>query len=202
MRNEFRWWPARRSSRPWPPVFAAAMTVKGEVVDVACATAKKEAGKGAAHASCAMACAKKGQPVGILTADAIYTVTGDYAANNNAKLLDFVAKNVNVTGEVTEKDGQKMITIKIDQGRPTRAFAVKDQQNAPARDALAGAFFLYVVSNDSRHPTSADVAAHSLKEVTHAPRSLRLCHRSVRPPPRPQVVHRAAVVRCARDRAR
>ena len=73
---------------------------------------KKEAGKGAAHASCAMVCAKKGQPVGILTADAIYTVTGDYAANNNAKLLDFVAKNVIVTGEVTEKDGQKMINVK------------------------------------------------------------------------------------------
>jgi hypothetical protein len=94
------------------PVFASDMTVKGEVVDVACSLAKKEAGKGASHAACAMVCAKKGQPVGILTADAIYTVTGDYAASNNAKLLDFVAKNVIVTGEVTEKDGQKMINVK------------------------------------------------------------------------------------------
>ena len=94
------------------PAFAADMTVKGEVVDVACSVAKKDAGKGAAHASCAMVCAKKGQPVGILTADAIYTVTGDYASNSNAKLLDFVAKNVIVTGEVSEKDGQKMINVK------------------------------------------------------------------------------------------
>ena len=94
------------------PVFASDMTVKGEVVDVACSLAKKEAGKGSAHAACAMVCAKKGQPVGILTADAIYTVTGDYAAGNNAKLLDFVAKNVIVTGEVTEKDGQKQINVK------------------------------------------------------------------------------------------
>ena len=94
------------------PAFAADLTVKGEVVDVACSTTKKEAGKGAAHAGCAMACAKKGQPVGILTADAVYTVTGDYAANSNAKLLDFVAKNVIAVGEVTEKDGQKMINIK------------------------------------------------------------------------------------------
>lgn len=94
------------------PVFASDMTVKGEVVDIACATSKKEAGKGAGHASCAMACAKKGQPVGILTADAIYTVTGDYAANSNAKLLDFVAKNVIVTGEVSEKDGVKSINVK------------------------------------------------------------------------------------------
>ena len=94
------------------PAFAADMTVKGEVVDIACSTSKKEAGRGAAHAGCAMACAKKGQPVGILTADAVYTVTGDYAANSNAKLLDFVAKNVIVTGEVTEKDGVKSINVK------------------------------------------------------------------------------------------
>ena len=94
------------------PVVAAEMTVKGEVVDIACAIAKNEAGKGSAHANCAMACAKKGQPVGILTADAVYTVTGDYAANNNAKLLDFVARNVIVTGEVTEKDGVKSINVK------------------------------------------------------------------------------------------
>ena len=94
------------------PVFAADMTVKGEVVDIACATSKKEAGKGDAHAACAMTCAKSGQPVGLLTADAIYTVTGDYAANKNAKLLDFVAKKVIMTGEVTEKDCVKSINVK------------------------------------------------------------------------------------------
>ena|SRR6185503_4799681 len=94
------------------PAFAADMTIKGEVVDVACSMDKKDEGKGAAHAGCAMSCAKSGQPVGILTADAVYTVTGDYAANKNAKLLDFVAKNVIVTGEVTEKDGQKSINVK------------------------------------------------------------------------------------------
>ena len=59
-----------------------------------------------------MSCAKRGQPVGIMTADAIYTVTGDYAANNNAKLLDFVAKTVLVTGAVTEKDGTESINVK------------------------------------------------------------------------------------------
>ena len=94
------------------PAFAADMTVKGEVVDIACATSKGDAGKGADHAACAMSCAKRGQPVGLLTADAIYTLTGDYAANNNAKLLDFVAKTVTVTGAVTEKDGSKSINVK------------------------------------------------------------------------------------------
>ncbi len=94
------------------PAFAADMTLKGEVVDLACAISKKDAGKGAGHASCAMVCAKKGQPVGILTADAIYTVTGDYAAHSNAKLLDFVARSVIATGAVTEKDGVKSINVK------------------------------------------------------------------------------------------
>jgi hypothetical protein len=94
------------------PVGASDMTVKGEVVDIACSTKKGDGGRGEAHASCAMVCAKKGMPVGVLTADAVYTVTGDYAANNNAKLLDFVAKRVIVTGEVTEKDGVKSINVK------------------------------------------------------------------------------------------
>ncbi len=95
-----------------PAALASDITVKGEVVDVACSLAKKEAGKGAGHANCAMVCAKKGQPVGILTPDAVYTVVGDYAAGNNAKLLDFVARTVIVIGEVTEKDGQKSINVK------------------------------------------------------------------------------------------
>ena len=84
-------------------------TLKGEIVDVACATKKAPGGKGADHASCALACAKKGLATGVMTADGIYTITGDYAANSNAKLIDFVAKNVEVTGTVSEKDGQKMI---------------------------------------------------------------------------------------------
>lgn len=94
------------------PALAADMTIKGEVVDIACATGKQDAGKGEAHAACATACAKRGQPVGILTADAIYTVTGDFTANNNAKLLDFIAKVVTVSGTVVEKDGTKTINVK------------------------------------------------------------------------------------------
>lgn len=94
------------------PAMAAEMTIKGEVVDIACANSKGDGGKGAGHASCAMACAKKGNALGVLTADAVYQITGDYAANNNAKLLDFVAKMVTATGDVTEKDGKKMIAVK------------------------------------------------------------------------------------------
>lgn len=94
------------------PASASDVTVKGEVVDIACAMSKGDGGKGDAHAACALSCAKRGQPVGVLTDDAIYELTGDFAANNNAKLLDFVAKSVTVTGEVTEKDGKKLLNVK------------------------------------------------------------------------------------------
>jgi type 1 fimbria pilin len=96
------------------PAFAQnSVTITGELVDTACALKKGEGGKGEAHAACAMACAKKGLAQGIMTSDAIYNVAaGEYTANNNAKLLDFVAKKVTVTGDVTEKDGQKTIAIK------------------------------------------------------------------------------------------
>lgn len=94
------------------PAFAADVTVKGEVVDIACATSKGAGGKGDGHAACAMSCARRGQPVGLLNDEAIYEITGDFAANNNAKLLDFVAKSVTVTGEVTEQGGKKLLNIK------------------------------------------------------------------------------------------
>ena len=90
---------------------AAEKTVKGEVVDVACQVKKAPGGQGDAHKGCATACAKRGSQMGILTADAVYEIQGDYAANNNAKLLEFVASEVEATGEVTEKDGKKVITV-------------------------------------------------------------------------------------------
>jgi hypothetical protein len=85
-------------------------TVKGELIDVTCHTKKAE-NMGASHADCALSCAKKGGVMGILTSDGVYTITGDYTADKNQKLLDFVAKNVEATGEVTEKDGVKTIAV-------------------------------------------------------------------------------------------
>jgi hypothetical protein len=93
------------------PLFADAKTITGEVVDVQC-QAKKAENTGEAHENCAMSCAKRGLKMGILADDGVYTITGDYAADKNAKLLEFVAKNVEAKGEVTEHDGMKMIDVK------------------------------------------------------------------------------------------
>jgi hypothetical protein len=91
------------------PIFAETKTVKGEVIDVQC-HAKKAENTGADHENCAMSCAKRGAKMGVLTSDGIYILAGDYTADNNKKLLPYVAKQVTVTGDVAEQDGTKTIT--------------------------------------------------------------------------------------------
>jgi hypothetical protein len=95
------------------PLFAADTTIKGELVDQACFLSKKEAGKGDAHKDCAVTCAKKGQAVALATADGkLYTVTGELTADNNAKLVPHMSHTVELTGEVSEKDGKMSIAAK------------------------------------------------------------------------------------------
>ena len=85
-------------------------TVTGEVIDVQCYT-KSADNVGAKHEGCALTCAKKGSKLGILASDGVYEIAGDYTANNNAKLIEFVAKKVQATGDVTEQGGKKVITV-------------------------------------------------------------------------------------------
>ena len=56
---------------------------------------------------CATTCAKMGQPVALLTADGkVYTVTGDLAANNNAKLIPYIIHKVELTGDLLKRAAQ------------------------------------------------------------------------------------------------
>ena len=97
------------------PAFAATETVKGQVVDQSCYT-KDKANIGKDHkmpqdvTDCAVACAKKGAPLALLTSDGkLYQITGGLADDKNAKLVPHVSHTVEISGEVTEKDGKKMI---------------------------------------------------------------------------------------------
>ena len=47
----------------------------------------------------------------ILTTDAVYLVEGDYAANDNAKLLDFVGRQIEAKGNVIQKHGTLRINV-------------------------------------------------------------------------------------------
>ena len=96
--------------------FAATQTLSGQLIDQTCYKLNK-ANTGVDHkmpdgptAGCAATCAKMGQPVALLTADGkVYTVTGDLAANNNAKLVPHLSHKVELTGDVTEKGGTMTI---------------------------------------------------------------------------------------------
>lgn len=96
--------------------FAATETVKGKIVDQTCYTKDMKANAGQDHKmpqdvkDCATACAKKGAPLAILTEDGkLYQITGGLAADMNAKLIPHISHTVEVTGDVTEKEGKKMI---------------------------------------------------------------------------------------------
>jgi hypothetical protein len=90
---------------------AAPVTVKGEIIDQACYT-KDKANRGEGHKDCGSSCAKKGSPLALVTEKGeVYTITGEYAANKNAKLVEHFAHTVEVTGEVSEKDGKMIIAV-------------------------------------------------------------------------------------------
>lgn len=98
------------------PAFAKTETVKGQIVDQACYTMDKS-NTGVDHKmpkgdtkDCALGCAKAGRPMAILTSDGkLYELGGGLAADKNAKIIPHVSHTVEVTGEVTEKDGKMVI---------------------------------------------------------------------------------------------
>jgi hypothetical protein len=79
-------------------------TIKGEVIDVKC-----HQGKG--HEACATSCVRGGEAAGIKVGDEVYMIVGEFTADKNAKLIEFVAKDVEATGTIGEQDGHKTIAI-------------------------------------------------------------------------------------------
>jgi hypothetical protein len=95
------------------PAFAKTETITGRLVDLACYT-KDNANVPNAHKgmgeTCAQDCAKKGLPSALVTDDGkVYQITGDLAANNNAKIVPHMSHKMQLTGDVTEKGGKMMI---------------------------------------------------------------------------------------------
>ena len=98
------------------PMFAKTETVKGQIIDGACYKMDKsnvaldhKMPKGDTK-DCALICAKAGHAMSLLTADGkVYEITGGLAADTNAKIIPHLSHTVEVTGDVTEKDGKMMI---------------------------------------------------------------------------------------------
>lgn len=91
----------------------------GQLVDQACYKANPKANAGVNHQmkdgptpDCAVSCAKSGQPVALVTADGqVYQVTGDLAAEKNAKLVGHMSHTVGVTGDVDHGDVERSATL-------------------------------------------------------------------------------------------
>jgi hypothetical protein len=98
------------------PAFAKTETVKGQIIDESCYKMDKS-NTGKDHkmpkgdtVDCAIACAKAGRPMALLTEDGkVYEITGGLAADKNAKIVPHVAHTVEITGDVGEKDGKMTI---------------------------------------------------------------------------------------------
>ena len=88
------------------------VTIKGEVVDVACYLAKGAKGEG--HKGCAEGCAKAGGALGILTADGklyVSLLPDDHKAGPNDILMDHISHNVEAKGFVRSKSGVNGLMI-------------------------------------------------------------------------------------------
>jgi len=87
-------------------------TIKGYVLDSACAFTKNL--KKPISAACAVACAKAGSPLVILTDNGtIYWPISDAtpAQGQNERLLEFAGKRVAVTGKVYQRAGSRTVVI-------------------------------------------------------------------------------------------
>lgn len=99
------------------PAFAEEETVKGQVVDMSCYNMDKS-NTGVDHKmpkgetkDCAIACAKAGRPMALLTSDGkVYEIAGGLAADKNAKLIAHISHTVEVTGDVMDHGGKMMIS--------------------------------------------------------------------------------------------
>lgn len=88
-------------------------TITGQGIDMTCYV--KHDSKGAGHKQCALECAQKGLPMGILSDDGkIYQIMGsghDDLKTVNAAFLDYVEEKVVVVGQVYEKNRTNVIVI-------------------------------------------------------------------------------------------
>ena len=98
------------------PAFAKDATVKGQIVDMSCYNMDKS-NTGVDHKmpadtkDCAIACAKAGKPLALLTSDGkVYEIACGLAAEKNAKLIAHISHTVEVTGDVMDHGGKMMIS--------------------------------------------------------------------------------------------
>ena len=89
---------------------AAEETITGMLVEAGCA-AMGGADPSAEHVACMVRCAQNGDPIGILTEDGLYTITGDWASSHGDRLVELMATQVHATGETSEAGGEMLLEV-------------------------------------------------------------------------------------------
>jgi len=83
------------------------ITVKGEVLDLACYL--DHGAHGEKHAACAEKCIRSGLPVGLKTEDGkVYVLIGEHKPLND-QLADYAAKTVTIRGKAVTRDGINLL---------------------------------------------------------------------------------------------
>jgi hypothetical protein len=89
--------------------------VKGELVDTWCSVTGIMFALGTAHHQCAVWCAAGGIPVSIRTKDGAYymvlRIEDEEANSANARYVKIQSHEVNVDGELVERDGVKYLFV-------------------------------------------------------------------------------------------
>jgi type 1 fimbria pilin len=91
---------------------AEAVSVTGEIVDSACYI--KMGAKGESHRDCAQKCADAGIPLALVedgTGKVIWLASQNDMETPNAKLREFAAKKVTITGSWAERGGAKILVV-------------------------------------------------------------------------------------------
>ncbi|MFQ5351687.1 MAG: hypothetical protein ACE5D3_01285, partial [Candidatus Binatia bacterium] len=91
----------------------SADVLQGEILDMACFIARGEKGRGPLHAGCALACAKKGLPLGLITDDgAVYLLYPKHGKEKSfERVKELAGQLVTLTGIISEHDGVKGIEV-------------------------------------------------------------------------------------------
>ncbi len=85
-------------------------TITGMLVEAGCA-AMGGTNPSAEHIACMVRCAQNGDPIGILTEDGLYKITGDWASSNGDRLVELMAKQVHATGETSKAGGELLLEV-------------------------------------------------------------------------------------------
>ena len=85
-------------------------TITGMLVEAGCA-AMGGTEPSAEHVACMVRCAQNGDPIGILTEDGLYKITGDWASSNGDRLAELMAKQVRATGETSQAGEELLLEV-------------------------------------------------------------------------------------------